>query len=67
MGALGVVADQVGIEHSLQLLDGLEPGLVGFVAKLVIKQRTVQALDDAVGLRTTDLGAFVGDPLELQE
>ena len=67
MRPLGVVADQVGVQHPLHLLDGFEPGLAALDAEVLVEQRSVQTFDDAVGLRPADLGAFVGDALQLEE
>lgn len=66
-GPPGVVADHVGIEHGLHLLDGLEPGLAAFDPEVLVEQSAVQALDDAVGLRPADTGPFVLDAFELEE
>ena len=63
----GVVADHVGIEHGLHLLDGLEPGLAAFDPEVLVEKGAVQTLDDAVGLRPADPGAFVLDAFELEE
>ncbi len=43
-----VVDDEVGIERHLHLLDGLEPGFAALDAEVLVEQRAVQALDDAV-------------------
>ena len=66
-GSLGVVGDEVGVEHGLHLLDGLEPGAATFDAEVLVEQGAVQALDDAVGLRPLDPGLAVLDALELEE
>jgi len=62
-----IVALQVAIENGLHFLDGFEPCATSLDAEVLIKQRTVQALDDAVGLRALDAGGAVLDLLELQE
>ena len=67
MASLGVVADEVGVEGGLHLIDGLEPGASAFDAEVLVKQGTVEALDDAVGLWTLDAGLAVLDALELEE
>ena len=62
-----VVSLQVCVERRLHFLDRLEPGAAAFDAEVLVEQGTVQALDDAVGLRALHLGASVLDALELQE
>ena len=67
MGALGVVDDEVGVERDLHLLDGLEPGGAAFDTEVLVEQRAMEALDDAVGLRPLHAGLAVLDALELEE
>ena len=62
-----VVRLQVCVERRLHLLDRLEPCAAAFDAEVLVELGTVQALDDAVGLRTLHLGAAVLDAFELQE
>jgi hypothetical protein len=45
---------------------GLEPGTTSFHAEMLVQQRAVQTLDDAVGLRALDQGGAGHDLLELQ-
>lgn len=67
VGALVIVDHQVVVEHALHLLDGLEPGAPALDTEVLVQERAVQALDDAVGLWPLDLGGAVLDRLELQE
>ena len=67
MRSLCIIEHQIGVERDLHFLDGLEPGLAAFNPEVLVEQRAVQALDDAVGLRTPDAGSLVLDAFELQE
>ena len=67
MGPFLVVGLEVGVEGELHLLDGLEPGPAAFDAEVLVEQRAVEALNDAVGLRPADLGLSVLDARELEE
>ena len=51
MRSLGIVVDEVLVEHGLHLLDGLKPGASTFDAEMLVEKRAVPALDNAVGLR----------------
>src|SRR5271166_1154933 len=62
-----IVSDEVFVENDLHLIDGLEPGAPTLHAEVLVEQRAVQALDDAVGLRTFDPRGAVLDLLQLQE
>jgi hypothetical protein len=53
-----IVAIQVGIENGLHLFDGLEPGTAAFDAEVLVEQRAVQALDDAVCSEPTKLDRY---------
>ena len=55
-----IVAVEVDIENRLHLLDGLEPGAPAFDAEVLVEQRAMEALDDAVGLRPADLCGACG-------
>jgi hypothetical protein len=48
MGALGVVALKVVIEHGLHLLNGLEPGAPSLEPELLVEQGAMEAFKDAV-------------------
>ena len=50
----GVVADEIGVENGLHLVDGLEPGAPSLDPEVLVEQRAMQAFDDAVGLRALD-------------
>jgi len=49
--SLGIVVDEIGVENGLHLGDGFEPGAAALDAEVLVEQRAVQTLDDAVGLR----------------
>ena len=59
--------DEVGVENSLHLGDGLEPGLAPLDAEVLVEQRPVEALDDAVRLRPLHARGAVLNLFELQE
>jgi len=67
MRSLGIVLDEVKVEHGLHLVDGLEPGAAALDPEMLVEARAVQAFDDAVGLRPFDPGALVLDAFEPQE
>ena len=67
MRPLAVVAQEEGVEGGLHLGDRLVPDGAALHAQVFVEQGAVQALDDAVALRSTDLGGLVGDALELEE
>jgi hypothetical protein len=67
VGALGVVGDEPFVEDDLHLVDGFEPSPPAFDAEVLVEHRAVEALDDAVGLRSPDLGRPVLNLLKLQE
>ena len=67
MRAFGVVGDEPVVEHLLHLFDGLEPGSAALDAEVFVEHGAVEALDDAVRLRSPDLGGVVFDLLKLQE
>lgn len=48
VGPFGIVMDEVGVENRLHLGEGFEPGLAAFDAEVLVEQRAVEALDDAV-------------------
>ena len=50
MGASGVVADQIVIQHGLHFLNGFEPSPATLHSEVLVQQRAMEALDDAVGL-----------------
>ena len=62
-----IVADQVVVENGLHLVDGLEPSAAALDPEVLVEQRAVQPLDDAVGLRPLHPGGAMVDVLELQE
>ena len=62
-----VVLDEVVVEDSLHLLEGLEPGAAALDAEVRVEEGAVPALDDAVGQRPVDAGSLVLDVFELQE
>jgi hypothetical protein len=55
------------IENRLHFLDRFEPGLEAFHPEVVIEERAVEALDDAVGLGTFDARGAVLVLLKLEE
>ena len=63
----GVVDDEEGIEVLLHLVDRLVEGLASLDPEVLVKQRAVQALDEAIGLRATHPGGAMFDAFELQE
>jgi hypothetical protein len=67
MRSLGIVFDKVLIENGLHLLDGLKAGAAALDAEMLVEQRAMPALDDAVGLGPVDPGSLVLDVFELQE
>lgn len=67
VGVFGIVVEQVSVEHGLYFLDGLEPGPVALDVEVFVQHGPVLAFDDAIGLWSADLGALVGDALQLQE
>lgn len=48
---LGVLADQVGVEHATHLLDGLELGLATSDVEVLVEQRVMQPFHNAIGQR----------------
>ena len=62
-----IVADEIVVENNLHFVDGLEPGAAPFDAEVLVKQRSMQPFDDAVGLRALDPGGAVLDLFELQK
>jgi hypothetical protein len=67
MGALVVVALEVEIQLDLQFLEGLVPGGPALHPGVLVQERPLAALDEAVGLVPTDPGAAVLDAFELEE
>ena len=59
MRSLGIVFDEVLIEDGLHLLEGLEPGAAALDAEMLVEERAVPALDNAVGLWPVDPGSLV--------
>jgi hypothetical protein len=51
VGAALIVAFKVSVENGLHLLDGLQLGAPPLDPKVLVEQRAVLALDDAVRLR----------------
>src|SRR5262249_3630177 len=66
-GATLIVAQKMGVENRLHLLDGFEPGAASLDPEVLVEQRAVQPLDDTVRLRALDPGGAVLDVLELQK
>lgn len=66
-GCLVFVVDEIGVENSLHLSDGFEPGAAAVNAEVLVELRAVQTLNGLVGLRSAVPGALVFDGLELQE
>jgi len=67
VGPPGVVGDEIVIERDLHLVNGLEPRPPAFDAEVLVEKGSVEALDDAVGLRALDPCGAVLDVFELQE
>ena len=67
MRAFGVVVDEEGVEVLLHGLDGLVPVLSAGDPEVFIQQGAVQALDEAVALRSSDPGGAMFDALQLKE
>lgn len=67
VGALMVVVVPVGVEVHLHLFDALVPCRAAFHAEVLIEQGAVETLDEAIALRTADLGWAVLNSLQLQE
>jgi hypothetical protein len=63
VGPSGIAFDEIGVARNLHLVDGLEAGLAGLDAEVLVQQGPVQALNDAVGLRPLHLGPAVCDAL----
>lgn len=59
--------DQVLVEHELHLIDGIELDATAFNADVLVQQRAVQALDNAVGLWAFDRGPLVLNTFQLEE
>jgi len=66
MWALGVVVDERGVEVGLQRLDGLVEGLAHLHPEELVEHGAVEALDQAVRLRRSDLGAAVLDAVQIE-
>lgn len=67
VGPLGIVVDKEGVEvllHGFDVLVELPPS---HDPEVLVEQGPVQALDEAAGLRSPDLGRAMLDLLELQE
>lgn len=62
-----IVSDEVVVEHDLHFLDGLEPGLASLGADVLVVQRMVEALDDALELRPLHFRRAMLDLLQLQQ
>lgn len=58
-----IVAVEVRVENGLHLVDGLEPDAAALDAEVLVEQRAMQPLDNAVGLRPLDPGGAVLDRL----
>ena len=67
MAALKVVELDEDIEVGLDLLDRLVPFLPALDAEVLVEQRAVHALDEAVGARRADLRGPVLDVVERQQ
>ena len=48
MRSLGIVVDEILVEHGLHLLEGLKPGAAALDAEMLVEQGAVSALDDAI-------------------
>jgi hypothetical protein len=48
MRSLGIVLDEVLIEDGPHLIEGLEPGAAALDAEMLVQERAVPALDNAV-------------------
>jgi len=66
-GRLGIVRLQVEIEANLHLVEGLVPGGPALHPETLIEERSVEALDQAVGLGPAHPGGAMFDALELEE
>lgn len=62
-----IVAVQIAVENGLHFLDGLEPSAPAFDAEVLVEERTVQLLDDAVRLWAPNPRGAMLDLLQLQE
>src|SRR5215467_1820840 len=58
MRSLGIVLDEVLVEYSLHLHEGLKPSASAFHAEMLVEQSAVQALDNPI-IRHDDFGAPV--------
>ena len=67
MGTFGVVGGEIFIKRLLHLVDGFEPCPAPFDPEAFVEERSVQAFDDAVRLRTPDPRRAVLHVLQLQE
>ena len=67
MGTFFVVGDEIIVEAFLHFVNRLEPGPAALDAEVLVEQRSVEALDDAVRLRPLDPGGAVLNGLQLQE
>jgi hypothetical protein len=63
MGALGVIGDEVIVQHLLHLVKGLEPCAPTFDAEVFVEKGAVEAFDDAVRLGPLDARGAVFDIL----
>jgi hypothetical protein len=66
MGPLGVVDDEVIVQHLLHFVNGLKPCAPAFDAEVLVEKGAVEAFDDAVGLGPLDARGAVFDVLKLQ-
>ena len=66
MGPLGVVVSEPEVEIGLRGLDAVVEGLAHFHAEELIQHRSVESLDETVGLGAADLGAAVLDAVEVE-
>ena len=58
--------DEPGVEVGMHRLDAFVESLTHLHAEELVEDGTVEALDEAVGLRATDLGAAVLDAVEVE-
>lgn len=67
MATLEVVELGEGIQVNLDLLDGLVPLFPALDAEVIVEQRAVHALDEAVGTRRTDFSRAMLDVVADQQ
>lgn len=65
--ALEVVGLEEGINGDLKLVDIFKPGLAALNSEAFVKESAMESFKETVALRSTNLGRFVLDVLELEE